>query len=425
MSTDTIEEEIKNLKRQMSQAHQRITTLQQLKIKRQRCNNRIDQALCLLKHEYLPLDKLILHQFPDLVNKRDFWQALLHMKTELPPLPEAYFLITHQQPQSILQDKHLMLQLCSYDSWFYRTIPKGNPLKNDADILETVLLSNPCYISRIPTKILALDKHASLIGATLARLPLSTTYLSNTIRDSFPPIVWQHRQVALGWAKGGGIFHSHIPEVFLNDKAILFQFQENKKIVSSTLNIPAQLRTDKPSMIALLKSNPTNMEQIANKLIGDYALPIAALSTTKGIAFDSIEPPILRKWLQDDFIPGAHSHNQHLFLYRIAQTIRKRLQSHNIFIKLILGTIHNTTRTSSKLTILNQGNTTSCEAYTKPIAHFLGIPMGKELHDLHAARQTLTLLGVHWSDSLHDTTMMEELVKLRTTCKSLTHLSSH
>ena len=420
MSADSIEDEIQNLKRQHRQLTQRIETLQQLSNKRQRCSNRIEEALCLLRHEYLPLDELLTDQFPDLIGNPDFWKAFLQMKTKMPPNPEVYPIINRKQPYSVFQDKNLMLQLCSYDSWLYGAIPDGHPLQNDKEILETVLLFNPCYISTIPAKILALDQHASLIGATLARLPLSITHLSNMIKEFFPPIVWQRQQIVLGWAKGGGTFHNHIPENFLYDKTILLQFQENKKIVPSTLNIPAPLRGDRSSMIALVKSNPINIEQAAYELTGDYALPIAALTTTRGIVMDRMDPMVLNRWLPNDF---AHTHSHrvlnHIFLFRTAQQIQKRLQLHDNFIKLILGSIHSTATPSSSLATLNQGNTTSCEAYMKPIAHFLGIPTGNELRNLRAARRTLALLGVHWCDPLHDTVMTKELQKFRTLMKEL------
>lgn len=420
MSTDTIDQDITDLKRQASELTHRIKKLEDIRAKRQRCNNRTDEVFCLLKNNYLPLDKLLTLQFPDLIENHDFWQAFLRHKDKMPLVPEAYYLLKRYQPHSILHDKNLMLQLCLYDSWIYNAIPEGNPLKHDAQILETVLLSNPSYIQYISNEVLA--QHADLTGATLARLPLSVNYLFQAIKNHFSQDLWYHREIVLGWAKGGGIYHNAIPERFLNDKAVIFQFQENRKIVAVGLDIPDPLRKDKHTMMALVKSNPENINRIATDLVGDADLPIAALSTPRGTAMDHLEAPFIRQWIPHEFNFQFPFRNQHIFLFRVANVIRLRLQSHDTFVKLILCSIRSS---AEPLAILNQGHTTESEAYAKPIAKFVGIPMGKELRNLRGARQTLTLLGIHWSDPPHEAHMKKELEQLRTTQENLKALTTH
>ena len=390
MSNITLDQDIAELRRKAKESSEQADALEILKAKRQRCNNRTDEALCLLENKYLPFHKLLKQHFPDLINDLGFWRAFLHIKHKLPPLPEVAFLILQKNPISILADKTIMLELCAYDSWIYHAITKGNPLKNDWQIVEAVLLSNPSFVSEIPVDIL--EQHTNLVGITLARLPLSVDYLSKKILTTFTLRLWREREIILGWAKGGGVFHDAIPTAFLNEKAIFLAFQDNEQKQPSQLQIPTHLKRNKQFMMAAVEKHPKNIEQIADQLLRDYDIPIAALSTPKGVAIDKLDDAFLQRWLQDDYQPYSRDRNHHIFLFQIAATIQKQLQSHHTFVTLILGSTYGNTKPFS---ILNQDNTTVHEAYMEPIASFAGVPTGKKLRKLRNASKTLALLGVH------------------------------
>ena len=221
---------------------------------------------------------------------------------------------------------------------------------------------------------------------------ISIDYLSKKILTTFTPRLWREREIILGWAKGGGIFHNAIPTAFLNERAIFLAFQDNEQKQPSQLEIPTHLQKNKQFMMTAVEKHPANIEQIADQLLQDYDIPIAALSTPKGIVINNVDPAFLKRWLKEDYRPYSQDRNHHQFLFQIAAVIQKQLRSHHIFVTLILGS----TRENIKpFSILNQGNTTACEAYLKPIGSFAGIPMGKELHKLRNASKTLALLGVH------------------------------
>lgn len=77
------------------------------------------------------------------------------------------------------------------------------------------------------------------------------------------------------------------------------------------------------------------------------------------------------------------------------RTVQEKLQSHDVFVKVMLGGIMTSKGGSTPLSLLNQGTETS-SAFIKPIAEYLGVPMGEELRMLRKARKSLAFMGIHF-----------------------------
>jgi len=387
-----VQKEIAGLKRRAIEINARIAKLEEAEAKRQCLNDPIKEALCLLQSEYLPLDQLLQQEYPDLIHNRDFWWAFLEIKDTMAPLPEVWRLLESQEPTSILEDKDLMVELCSYDCNIYCLIPDGSPLQNDELLVETVLNSAPMYGLRLPARVQ--EEHPVLVGAALARLPLSTKKLQDRILPGMNASLWQHRAIVKGWAHGGGTYHENIPPSILEDSEIALLLQGNHMNVEPANSpLPELKRKDKDYMMKAVENNPMSLHQVAASLVGDFDLIVAALSVVHcvNLLFN----------LPEHWLPGGGlslGHRTDAFIRGIAGTIREKLHTHDVFVKWVLVASSAGGDSASSFAVLNQGKATSSEAYMKPIAEFLGIAMGSELRRLRGARKNLALFGYQWSD---------------------------
>jgi len=397
-STRSVQKEILLLKR-------RLAVLEGVEAKRQKGGNRIEEALCLLQNEYLPFDKLLLEHFPDLIGNRDFWWAFLAIKDTLPPLPEVAFLLDREIPTPILEDKDLMVAICSYDPWVYESISSDSLLKNDSQIVETVLKGDTMFVLALSARVQL--AHPFLVGTALARLPLYMKRLREDVKTSLADSLWSDRSVALGWAKGGGDFHERFPTSFKSDGELLLTFQGNVAVEFDRTPIPAQFRANKEYMMQAVERSPSCLSRVAASLVGEVDLLVAALSDIRSMAHFHADEDGLDPWIdhlfEDEDEDSVYSKGQHRCWFWVGKHVRARLHSHDIFVKLVLGSTgrqteddasnHTFASTSSPFALLsNQA------AYMKPIAEYLGIPMGEELRRLRGARRTLALNGVCWND---------------------------
>jgi hypothetical protein len=206
-----------------------------------------------------------------------------------------------------------------------------------------------------------------------------------------PASWWEHRNVALAWASAVGHFLPSFPEQFNDDEELLVAFLQNDGGIQ--LDPSRRLLSDKQFMLKAVKARPSFLEKVvSNELAGDWDLLLAAMGSP-GIAFLDWDQLYDGGWVQDtegyvnDFWIGA------------AKTGQDKLRSHDIFVKLMLGgMMASTDGSTTPLTLLNQGKETSL-AFTKPIAEYLGVPMGEELRMLREARKNLAFTGIHWENS--------------------------
>ena len=145
---------------------------------------------------------------------------------------------------------------------------------------------------------------------------------------------------------------------------------------------------------------------MAESLVGDVDLMVAALSDVRSIATFWRDDDCLDAWIAQLFQDSDNSEGHHQCCFWVGKHVRARLHTHDIFVKLVLGSTarqtkdeaddackHTLASSSSPLALLSNQ-----DAYMKPIAQYLGIPMGEELRRLRGARRTLALNGVNWKD---------------------------
>jgi hypothetical protein len=104
-----LQEEILSTKR-------RLSFLEDVRAKHRRCQNEIEEAICLLKTGHMDLPK-VLDQFPALGENRNFWIAFVNAKDSIPFVVNAK-LIRNRCP-AILKDKDLIVQI-SLQDWSLR-----------------------------------------------------------------------------------------------------------------------------------------------------------------------------------------------------------------------------------------------------------------------------------------------------------------
>ena len=93
---------------------------------------------------------------------------------------------------------------------------------------------------------------------------------------------------------------------------------------------------------------------------------------------------------------------------RVAETVREKLQSHDVFLKLILGGDCDAIRSSledgtplSLYKMLSGVDEETSLVFKKLLAEYIGVPTKKtELEMLRGARRNLALAGFHWSDCM-------------------------
>jgi len=357
-------------------------TEEERKQKRQRLEAQkdIDDALRLLKSGAKPLDEIVM-DFPYSL-RPDFLRAFLKAKDEFPLLLIGRF------SMPALDDKGLMLGLCSYEASVYRAIPDKHTLKADEEIVKAFLEAHPLGAEFPPLRVIL--EHAHLVGAVLARLPLWYEGIRALALEKLDPGVWNNRDVVLGWAQGGGDLHDRIPESLRQDKEVLFATARIKKAgnpIPQTL--PNQIKSNKDDMIDLVQQNPLYLCQVGAGLVGDLDLIVAALSGEDGVLARFLD-------LGTGWFPEGNN-GQLRFFYEVANHVRSKLLLRDAFVKLVLGSVSSSTDNKSALSVLRQGEET-VKAFNQSLAEYSGVPFGKELGRLLRARETLALGGLRWSD---------------------------
>jgi len=326
-----------------------------------------------------------------LIGNPDFWWAFLAVKDEYPPLVDVYFVLLEHKPQSVLTNKKLVLQLCAYDAWIYRALGDDHPLKCDEDIVEVVLHMSPLLLlsTSLPMKIQLL--YPWLVGQALARLPLCKKGIRDLYIARMADDLWAFRGVALGWAKGGGDMHDKIPQELLdNDDEIFCAFKGNNLPTDyPSLVVSAARASNKAFMTSLLEKNPTAVDSVADNLKGDVDLGISALSGVDGLVVF---------YFDEGFIPDGEDTlacRTSRFWFEVAGVLREKLLLRDVFVKLVLPSIHFSETKPSNLATLDQDNATTL-ALKQRIAEYAGVPIGKELGKLNRARKPLALFGIQF-----------------------------
>ena len=144
-------------------------------------------------------------------------------------------------PAAIINDKDLMLKLCSYESCCYGAIPSDHTLKEDEDIVKVVLERNPHMVWHLSGT--AQLGHPQLFGAALARLPLWHPPVCALYQGRLDPGVWNIRDIVLGWAKGAGDLHNGIPQNLREDEeVILTSLRSKRACLPPFISLPDQLK---------------------------------------------------------------------------------------------------------------------------------------------------------------------------------------
>jgi len=353
-----------------------------------RPNTEIYLALNLVKSGELTLTEVLTEHYAHLIDNPQFWWAFLAMKDELPPLVDVWEIMDDHKPQSVATNKELMLELCSYDGASCLALENDHPLLSDEQIVKAVLESRPCLlINIIPLEGEQLYPH--LFGEAFARLPLwfepardCILFEQELSTDSFA-----NKDFTLGWVKGGGGRRDEMPEALLEDEEIgeaLFFAKKPQGELENT--IPVSRVANKAYMTKAIENYPPALGFVAPNLKGDFDLAVSALATDEGAAVFFAESV-------DDFFPDGVNNDQ--FWFSIAGMVREKLMGHDLFVKLVLGSICFSDKKPSNFATLDQGEATSFE-FKKRIAEYAGVATGKELGKLRRARKTLEIGGARF-----------------------------
>lgn len=391
------EQELAQMKRRLERVKDQLVSVKEKKTKAElqkrlsgNQNPRIEEAMAMIKSGSVPLDDIMEHQFPDLIDSVDFWFAFLASKDDIPLSIKVYEIMHRFIPPSVLNNKELMLQFCLYDPRIYSAISDDGQLKNDEQLLGIVLASDPFLVTSVPAS--AQRQNSRLIGETVAKIPQWDEILSHFAKTSLVSAMWDNRDVVLGWVKGGGDLHDEIPLRMREDPEVLLAFMGSRiPTFENRPTIPPNLCGNKEFMKQAVEKNVFVLNLVGGNLKGDRDLALAALSGTNCYnAFGS----------SGNFVPEeveAGENRTLRFWLQIAEWVRQELRGHDTFVKLILGSVRFSNKKPSILAMLDQGKETSSVSL-KLIAAFAGVPVGKHLGKLRQARKSLAKGGISWSD---------------------------
>jgi hypothetical protein len=380
---DLVDSKLAELRKRRNEITFEMEQLETLAAKRQRCSNDVEEAICLLKSDFMDLRQVLEH-FPGIGPKREFWEAFLRSKSEI-RLSEDFGYLVGKYARPLLEDRDLVLKLCAYDTFVYCYL--SSALRQDEGIVEAVLTRRPLLIRFIDEDVQQM--HPDLVASALERLLLSIPGFRNDLEHDFiHESIWAHRNVALAWASAGGLFLVCFPEEFTDDEELLLAFLQNGSNVK--LNPTPRLLAEKQFMLKAAKASPTFLAKVSNELTGDWDLLLAAMANPRILLLRACD-------LSEGGWVSATEKSSYRFWADASKTVRDKLRSHDIFVKLMLGgMMAATSGSTTPLTLFNQGKETSL-AFTKPIAEYLGVPTGEELRLLREARKNLALMGIDCS----------------------------
>ena len=354
-----------------------------------------DTLIQLLKKKKYSLQELV-RIAPSLQVDPEFWRAYVASKDWLPldHLPVSL-------EEIWAQDAELALQLCAHQGTLYQLFPMNHPLTEK--LLEVYLVACPCGLCSEPSiPVGLLRQHPHLVAGALERLPLSVQGIREAVIRGLPEELWQQPVIVLAWAKGGGNLHEAIPDAFKDDGLLmnLFSRRENKRIDHPEELLPSpsdRLLSDKQFMMGIVVENPRLLFNVGANLVGDTDLVIAALSGPAGLYLfcgGGVIGGPWYEWYEADPYP------------KVAETVREKLQLHDIFLKLVLGGDCDSIRSSLEngtplglYKLLSGVNEETSLVFKRLLAEYIGVPTTKkELEMLRGARHTLALAGFHWPD---------------------------
>jgi hypothetical protein len=382
---DAVESKLAELRKRQTEIAFEIKQVETMEAKRQRCRNDVEEAICLLKSGFMDLERVLNH-FPDIGLKREFWEAFLRSKQEIPLFKDFQKLVS-KFAKPLLEDRDLVLKLCAYNANVYFHL--SSALRQDEGILEVALTKIPRNVLFINADVQGM--YPGLVALAIERLPLSIPCHRELVQGCIRESLWAHRNVALAWASAGGHFlDDYFPEEFNDDEELLVAFLQNE--CGFQVKPTPRLLGDKQFMLRAVKAHPAFLGKVAKELAGDWDLLMAAMANPR-ITFISWNQLAKGGWV------GHIEGSVFDFWIGASKTVRDKLRSHDIFVKLMLGSMMASTGGSTTpLTLLNQGKETSL-AFTKPIAEYLGVPMGEELRMLREACKNLALMGIDWENS--------------------------
>jgi hypothetical protein len=158
----------------------------------------------------------------------------------------------------------------------------------------------------------------------------------------------------------------------------------------SQLDPAPRLLADKKFMLKAVKAHPTYLSDVSKELAGDWDLLLAAMANPR-IVFVCRNHLVLGGWVPPVTFAQVGANE---FWINASKTVQDKLKLHDVFVKLMLGGMMASIGGSTPLTLLNRGKETSL-AFTKPIAEYLGVPMGEELCMLRQAVKNLALKGMY------------------------------
>lgn len=341
----------------------------------------------MLQSEVMDLRQVLDH-FIGISIKNEFWEAFLRSKNEIPRFKHFPEIVHKYAEPSLLEDFDMVLKLCAYDADIYSRLSRR--LRQIKEIVETVLTSKPLSLLNVVEKEVQ-NMYPLLVASALKRLSLLTSENHHYALTHIDASLWRNRDVVIAWGLAGGRFLANrFPNEFSDDEDLLLAFLKHHRDSYNNF-FSSRLCSDKQFMLQAVKDHPTNLEWATAPLIGDWDLLLTAMADP-WIATLPFAEQMIRGWMRQDQVDALD------FYVDSSKLIREKLQSHDVFVKLMLGSIMASKGGSTPLSLLNQGAETSL-AFTKPIAEYLGVPMGEELRMLRQARKNLALIGIHWEST--------------------------
>jgi len=217
-------------------------------------------------------------QFPDLIDNVEFCFAFFDDE-DLKLDATVYEFLCENLPPSVFSDTTLALKIFSYDPKLYCALVPGDwKLKHDQQIVKAVLELDSTLVDVVSGPLQLQNPYA--LGHALAGLPLWHTESVDYIGSFVDSEAWNHREVVLGWVKGGGELHDAIPRNLREDPEILLIAMGNMypTALQGPDYLPHNLASSVDFMMKAVEKNPRMLVFVAASLKGRKDLMLAALS---------------------------------------------------------------------------------------------------------------------------------------------------
>ena len=318
-----------------------------------------------------PLVFAVLRRLPFLRHERPIWRTIINSM-----IPSLGQLASSLAPNSILSDRKLMIEACTYDHSFFHHVHES--LRTDREFIEVLLLEQPMVLYSLPEE--AQRQFPDLVAATIP--VLFRTFGADSQRAlSLADDVMATPSVMEAWFTSGGPFlPDKFPQSWREDKQIFLWIAEHRSCAidanDSFEHASDRLKDDKLFMLQAVEISLAVFVHASFRLRSDFDLILVAFAGSRDFF--------------DDYMGQAIRSNPTLaqaYLVHFAAIVHEKLAAHEAFFHSVLCGTSALVGPDCTLKQLDQGPET-VQRYKELIAEYLGVPKGEELRRLRIAADT-------------------------------------